>query len=107
MPLTLDPSWTAYKEALARLAEASQRVETARLGASGERQAAEQVFKDALRAYDDARQRMERARSHESDRVEITAPGPHMDGQVVRLSGLAFTQQHITFARDQDQTSSG
>lgn len=58
MTLAGRPSWESYKRALARLAEAGTRLDTAQAEGAPNLAEAEREFEDALRAYDAARDRL-------------------------------------------------
>ena len=88
MPLIIDSSWTGYKRALARLADASQRLDSAQAAGSADVGGLEREFQDALRAYDAAREQMDRARAPDGRSTGESAPRQEMDGEVVRFAGL-------------------
>lgn len=92
MPLVIDPSWTAYTRALARLADAGQRLDLAQASGAAVLAVLERDFQEALRAYDAAREQMDRARSPDSQPHERGSPRLEMDGQVVRIAGLVTSR---------------
>ena len=100
MPLVTDPSWTGYKRALARVADAGQRLDLAQGVGSCDLETLEREFQDALRAYDAAREQMDRARAPD-DRLQTQgALQQQMDGQVVRIAGLASSRQDHDFREE-------
>ena len=100
MPLIIDPSWTSYKRALARLADAGQRLDFAQASGSDNIETLEREFQDALRAYDAAREQMDRARAPDGRSHEQGAPQQQMDGQVLRIAGLASSRQDHNFREE-------
>lgn len=104
MPLTLDPSWTGYKRALARLADAGQRLDSAQAIGGAELERLEREFQAALRAYDSAREQMDRARAPDARHQEEGGSRQEIDGQMIRMSGLASSHQDWDFAGERPVT---
>ena len=100
MPLVIDLSWTGYKRALARLADAGQRLDLAQGVGSSDIETLEREFQDAPRAYDAAREQMDRARTPDGRSYQQGGFQQHVNGQVVGFASLALSRQDRDFHKE-------